>query len=186
MINMKKDWNNITIREYQEIVRISNDVALSDIEMYTKIIACLYGVPYERVMQMTPSELLDYDVSFLKTKEPEFPIPQAIDINGRHFKVVQFVKDLKTGQFIDMQLILSNCKDEKDMIENFDKIISCFLLNESGRYESGINCKDVLFSQGYPILFFFTKFKKKLETITLRYLENQEKKMAKEILATLK
>jgi hypothetical protein len=183
---MKKDWNNITIREYQEIVRISNDVALSDIEMYAKIITCLYGVPYEQVMQMTPSQLLDYDISFLKTKEPEFSIPQAIDINDRHFKVVQFVKDLKTGQFIDMQLILSKCKDERDMIENFDKIISCFLLNESGRYESGIDCKEVLFSQGYPILFFFTKFKKKLETITLRYLEKQEKKIAKEILATLK
>jgi hypothetical protein len=183
---MKKDWRNITIREYQEIVRISNDVSLSDIEMYAKIITVLYGVPYERVMQMTPSELLDYDVSFLKTKEPEFPIPQAIYIKGRCFRVVQFVKDLKTGQFIDMQLILSKCKDERDMVENFDKIISCFLLNESGKYEIGIDCRKVLFSQGYPILFFFTKFRKKLETITRRYLEKQEKRMAKGILATLK
>jgi hypothetical protein len=184
---IKKSWEHLTIKQYKNIIAVAKNTEFTELEALCKMIEVIYEVPYDTLMSMSIDEIKKYDITFLKEPIPEFLMPVFTTIDGKKYKVVQFIKGLKFGQFVDLQLILSKVKDIDDTTEYIDKVVSCFLVDvETNEYIPNIDCSNMLFKDGYGIMLFFSKFKNKLETIIQHYLRKEEKKRMKDLLLMLK
>ena len=173
----------LTIKQYEQLMDIVLDNELEDIEKVSQVLQVVYGKSEEEVNNMKVS---DIDLSMINIRMPDkLPIPYEVVIDGKKFKVCSNLKDLTFGQFVDLQVAIGEIKDNK-IHHHIGSIVKCFLLDDEGKYAYDVDVSNMRLIDAYPIFLFFYKFKAKLEAITQRYLEKEERKAMRQIAQMLR
>lgn len=138
-MNMKYDWNNLTLGKFIELYQITQNETDEDTAIM-KSAALLNGLSYDEIMDMPldrTRKLLE-TVSFLYT-EPKKGKPKKKYTFG-DMKLIATLKPEKmtTAQYIDFQAI---CKMGNEMLAQF---MSIFLIPEGHTYNDGYDNDEVV------------------------------------------
>lgn len=125
---MKRDWSNITLKDFYEI---QNIVAVQDDYTIYNLVDYLYGVDS---INLPISEVRKYSLSFLNENIDE------IKIDTFHDKKYDFdlnLTNISVAQFIDYQNYI------KEDVVKYEKILSCFVVPKGHEYNDGYDIKEV-------------------------------------------
>lgn len=90
-------WQNITVQQFQDVYRLSENKNLDDMQRLEKVIAILFDKTEKQVEEMTIAEFTDYSKQcafMLNTREiPGKPV-KYIKINGRRYFIEHHPKKL--------------------------------------------------------------------------------------------
>jgi len=124
-MNVPKDWRQVTLKQYQEVVEIAL-IDMDEIDKQVKILSILCNIDEDKILDLPIPSIKDYSnkIKFIYSlPEPE-KIFQSVKIKGQRFNVNLSVSKLSGGEYID----LSNyCKEQKEINSNLHNIISIFL-----------------------------------------------------------
>lgn len=169
---MKRDWSNITLKDFYEI---QNIVSIQDDYTLYNLIDYLYGVDS---INLPISEVRKYSLSFLNDN--------IDDIEVGDFKSDKYDYDLNltktsVAQFIDYQNYI------KENPIKYEKILSCFVIPKGHEYNDGYDIeeiqRDILdwqFVMVKKIGFFFILQLQIFVTVFLSCLKEEAKGMKKD------
>lgn len=134
-------WNEMTLRDYQELVKVQNKEWAEDVEIGT--VALLCGVEEEDILRLPIPEYqaLKRDTRWI-TQFPEVnpKAPKEIQLNGKKYKVVRNTQDLSVAQYVDF----SAYSKQEDFVEYLPHILSCFFVPEGKEYGDGYDVAEVI------------------------------------------
>ena len=136
-IFLKKDismnWNDISIKQYNDIKNLYLDTELSDEDRLILQINILFGVD---ALKLKTSELHKYinEMKFLGEKVPKMKIKNEYKLGGNVYTLKKELKDVTVAQWIDWQNFL---KDGSDT-DNYANLLSIFFFPK-GETEYGEN-----------------------------------------------
>lgn len=169
---MKRDWSNITLKDFYEIQEI---IAIQDDYTLYNLIDYLYGVDS---INLPISEVRKYSLSFLHDNMDD------IKIDTFHDEKYDFdlnLTNISVAQFVDYQNYI------KETPIRYEKILSCFVIPKGHEYNDGYSLKEVqedILSWQFAIVkkmgFFFSKQLQLFVTIFLSYLKEETKGTEKE------
>lgn len=172
IINMKRDWSNITLKDFYEIQDI---IAIQDDYTLYNLIDYLYGVDS---INLPISEVRKYSLSFLHDNMDD------IKIDTFHDEKYDFdlnLTNISVAQFVDYQNYI------KETPIRYEKILSCFVIPKGHEYNDGYSLKEVqedILNWQFAIVkkmgFFFSKQLQLFVTIFLSYLKEETKGTEKE------
>lgn len=172
IINMKRDWSNITLKDFYEIQDI---IAIQDDYTLYNLIDYLYGVDS---INLPISEVRKYSLSFLHDNMDD------IKIDIFHDEKYDFdlnLTNISVAQFVDYQNYI------KETPIRYEKILSCFVIPKGHEYNDGYSLKEVqedILNWQFAIVkkmgFFFSKQLQLFVTIFLSYLKEETKGTEKE------
>lgn len=137
-IQIKKSWDAITWKEYEQLEQIM----LSDIPSDYKavhLVAVLTGLDVATIENLSITEFQKFlpALEFLQT-EPETHIHQFdYTVNGRNYKFRGRLTEITTAQYIDYRAYMQ--EEKKDVV----KLFSCFLVPEGHDYNDGYDMEQV-------------------------------------------
>lgn len=171
-INYKKTWDDISLKQFNQI----NDI-LQAYDKYTifNLIDIIYGVDSTN---LPLNEALQYNIDFLKSPINKPILKEHYIINGRKYSSNIKLTEVSAGQFLDFQ----NYSREKD--PSFEKLLSVFFIPDGHVYNDGYNIQEVMDDlQDLPIpvvyeaaFFFKTQFQIFVNSF-LRYFSKNLKKI---------
>jgi len=169
---MKRDWSNITLKDFYEIQDI---IAVQDDYTIYNLLDYLYDVDS---INLPISEVRKYSLSFLNENIDN------ISIDTFHDKKYDFdlnLTNISVAQFVDYQNYI------KETPIRYEKILSCFVIPKGHEYNDGYDIKEVQedilnwqFAIVKKIGFFFSKQFQIFVTIFLSYLKEEVKGTPKE------
>lgn len=128
-----KTLGNLTIKEFEEY-----KIALQD-DNFSRV-CDLFELD---INELTVEEYNEFISNLTMDKIQDIPIKEVYNINGRLFKTVSMIKDLKAGQFIDFQSSIG--------IGRIESILSIFLIPYD-KPKLFKKSKLVKYNTGYDIL----------------------------------
>lgn len=122
-----KNWNNITIEEYQLIYGIINDSKMIDFEKEVKLISIINEIPEAELdaMPIDKFKELKGSLDFLHTGKIEGKLTPYITIGKDKFKMSLDAFKLTYGQYVDVTTFLNG---ESAVIENLHLIMASLAL----------------------------------------------------------
>ena len=197
------NWNDISIKQYNDIKNLYLDTELSDEDRLILQINILFGVD---ALKLKTSELHKYinEMKFLGSKIPKMKIKKEYKLGGNVYTLKKELKDVTVAQWIDWQNFL---KDGSDT-DNFPNLLSVFFFpKDVDEYGDGYDIEQVRFdinnhlsiAEAMSVASFFLLYRKMSLLLFLIYTKKQilktpltkeqKKKMKKEfrklIIATL-
>lgn len=182
-----KDWKNITIKQYYEIVDIAEDPELSKQEREIKLVSYLTGEPESKVQLLPALELeaLVVDAEFLKSFSfDQKHCPRRMKIAEKKFRVILEPAKLTTAQYLDFKTFYGY----RDLKTYYGNVLACFLIPEEAKgygdnYDPLEIAKflydNVTIQEANTLMFFFLKKLDLSMRITLAYLDFLMKRLAK-------
>lgn len=127
------NWNDITLRQWNQIETVYNKQYEDDILQTADIISVLFDI--ENPMELTPQEFSSYveKLSFLKDPIPDKRLCNTYNINGTTYNFEGNIYQINTAQFYDYRKI--SVKQPIDYAE----CLSVFMIPEGHKYNDGYN-----------------------------------------------
>ena len=197
------NWNDISIKQYNDIKNLYLDTELSDEDRLILQINILFGVD---ALKLKTTELHKYvnEMKFLGEKVPKMKIKNEYKLGGNVYTLKKELKDFTVAQWIDWQNFL---KDGSDT-DNYANLLSIFFFPKGEtEYGDGYDIEQVRsdinnhlsIAEAMSIASFFLLYRKtslllfllytRRETLKTPLTKEQRKKVKKEmrklIIATL-
>jgi hypothetical protein len=118
-----KDWNSITIQDYQLIYGIINDANINDFEKEVKLISIINEIPESDIdaMPLEDFKKLKPSLDFLHTGTIEGKLQKYVKANGKKYMMSLDAFKLTYGQYVDITTFMAG---ENAMVENLHLIIA--------------------------------------------------------------
>lgn len=126
-----KDFNSLPIGRYQEILKISRNDSLEEIDKQIKIVALLNDLSEQEVLDLPISDYskLAEQTAFLAVApETRKMIPNEIKVGDWDLLPVKDVRKMTTAQYIDFQTF------SKDLETYLVEMLSCLLVPKDHKY----------------------------------------------------
>ena len=197
------NWNDISIKQYNDIKNLYLDPDLSDEDRLILQINILFGVD---ALKLKTNELHKYinEMKFLGSKIPKMKLKKEYKLGSNIYILKKELKDVTVAQWLDWQNFL---KDGSDT-DNFPNLLSIFFFPKGEtEYGDGYDIEQVRsdinnhlsIAEAMSISSFFLTYQKALsirfllytrkETLKAPLTKEQKKKVKKEmrklIIATL-
>jgi len=187
------NWNKITVRQYQDILPIITDEALSDLDKLVKVISILTGYSEDVIDSWSIDKLNDYRNLFEFDFKKE--AKKRIKVNGRHYRFNWEVNKLKAARYIEAKTFVGD-----GLFQNLHKIMaSCVMpqrrvlgLYFDKKYKAADHDKyandllDAPFPFVYNACVFFCLLLMRWIDVTLSYSEELKGRMTANQIAVLK
>ena len=127
------NWNDISIRKYNDIKQIFLEPNYSEEDKIILLINILFGVD---TLKLKTSELNKYieQMKFLNSAPPKMRLKDKYKLGEKYYILKRNLKDFTVAQWIDFQNFLKNGSDT----DNFSNLLSVFFIPE-GQEEYGEN-----------------------------------------------
>ena len=127
------NWNDISIKQYNDIKNLYLDTELSDEDRLILQINILFGVD---ALKLKTTELHKYvnEMKFLGSKIPKMKIKKEYKLGNNTYTLKKDLRDVRVAQWIDWQNFL---KDGSDT-DNYANLLSIFFFPK-GEKEYGEN-----------------------------------------------
>lgn len=112
-LRVPTDWNDITIRQYQEFSSLSEEATAEELQEQMLRIFCDVEPAEYRAMSNKDKELVVSKIVPLFTKQPQRV--QRIDYNGKRYGFHPNLEELTFGEFVDLEAYESK-------VENLHKV----------------------------------------------------------------
>ena len=197
------NWNDISIKQYNDIKNLYLDTELSDEDRLILQINILFGVD---ALKLKTNELHKYinEMKFLGSKIPKMKLKKEYQLGNNTYTLKKELKDVTVAQWIDWQNFL---KDGSDT-DNYANLLSIFFFPKGeDEYGDGYDIEQVRsdinnhlsIAEAMSISSFFLTYRKALSIRFLLYMRKQtlkapltkeqkkkvKKEMRKLIIATL-
>ena len=172
------NWNDISIKQYNDIKNLYLDTELSDEDRLILQINILFGVD---ALKLKTNELHKYinDMKFLGSKIPKMKIKKEYKLGGNVYTLKKELKDVTVAQWLDWQNFL---KDGGGDTDNFPNLLSVFFFPK-GETEYGENYdieqvrqdinNHLSIAEAMSISSFFLTYRKALSIRFLLYTRKQ-------------
>ncbi len=128
------NWNKITVRQYQDILPIITDEALSDLDKLVKVISILTGYSEDVIDSWSIDKLNDYRNLFEFDFKKE--AKKRIKVNGRYYRFNWEVNKLKAARYIEAKTFVGD-----GLFQNLHKIMaSCVMPQSTPTSFRGFRC----------------------------------------------
>lgn len=141
---MIDNYNDMSISLWREIRETLEDMGeASELEVQVALISLLSGKTEDDIRNLP---LKEYSEMAGKTrflmKQPNVKAvrPRNLTINGKRYDLVEDVRKMTTGQYIDYQTYMQDNEDFK----NLAKILSVFIVPKGKAYNEGYEVEDVI------------------------------------------
>ena len=141
---MIDNYNDMSISLWREIRETLEDMGeASELEVQVALISLLSGMEEDEIRNLP---LKEYSEMAAKTRflmqRPNVKAirPRNLTINGKKYDLVDDIKDLTTGQYIDYQTYMQDNEDFK----NLAKVLSVFIVPKGKTYNEGYDVEDVI------------------------------------------
>ena len=120
------NWNDISIRQYNDIKEVFLNPEFSEEDRIILLINICFGVD---ALKLKTSELNKYleQMKFLNTTPPKMKLKDKYKLGNTWYILKKDLKDFKVCQWIDFQNFLKNGSDT----DNFANLLSVFFLPEN-------------------------------------------------------
>ena len=137
-ITIKKSWDALTWKEYEQLEQILNTDIPSDYKT-VHIVSLLSGIPVETIETLPIAEFskLLPALDFLNTEPEKHTHQFEYTINGHEYDFKGKLEDISTAQYIDYRAYMN--EEEKDIV----KLMSCFLIPKGHQYNDGYDMQQV-------------------------------------------
>lgn len=137
---MEKNWDDISIGQFEEILRLTKDKELTDDERMVGIIAVAFKVTEDEIMTQPLARTMEMTraVEPLKGKPREVKAKDRYIINGQKYNVASKPERITTAQYIDYQ---SYAKDAENHLA---EILSLVLIPDGKTYGDGYDVAMVI------------------------------------------
>ena len=133
-INVPTKWADVKLKQFEELVEISNNKDYTIAEREIRLISVLTGLELGEVRTLdAPSfQLISNSLNFLNTT-PEKVMPKAeFELNGKKYHADLYPNLFTAGQFLDYKVIAGGEFDKKSA-----RMIACFVYPEGAKYNDG-------------------------------------------------
>ena len=172
------NWNDISIKQYNDIKNLYLDTDLSDEDRLILQINILFGVD---ALKLKTSELHKYinDMKFLGEKVPKMKIKNEYKLGDNIYTLKKELKDVTVAQWLDWQNFL---KDGGGDTDNFPNLLSVFFFPKGEtEYGDGYDIEQVRsdinnylsIAEAMSISSFFLLWRKALSIRFLLYTRKQ-------------
>ena len=174
------NWNDISIKQYNDIKNLYLDPDLSDEDRLILQINILFGVD---ALKLKTNELHKYinEMKFLGSKIPKMKIKKEYKLGSNIYILKKELKDVTVAQWLDWQNFL---KDGSDT-DNFPNLLSIFFFPKGEtEYGDGYDIEQVRYdinnhlsiAEALSISSFFLTYRK---TLSIRFLLYTRKQILK-------
>ena len=189
------NWNDISIKQYNDIKNLYLDTELSDEDRLILQINILFGVD---ALKLKTNELHKYinDMKFLGSKIPKMKIKKEYQLGNNVYTLKKELKDVTVAQWIDWQNFLKDGGGDSD---NYANLLSVFFFPKGEtEYGDGYDIEQVRqdinnhlsIAEAMSIASFFLLYRKislllfllytRRETLKTPLTKEQKKKVKKE------
>ena len=128
------NWNDISIKQYNDIKNLYLDTELSDEDRLILQINILFGVD---ALKLKTTELHKYvnDMKFLGSKIPKMKLKKEYQLGNNVYTLKKDLRDVRVAQWLDFQNFL---KDGGGDTDNYANLLSVFFFPK-GETEYGEN-----------------------------------------------
>lgn len=164
---------DITLGQMQEILNIMRK-GYDEATFIIKVLAIALNKEESEIEKMRVDEVkkLAKKIESILQDPKETVPPTEVVIDGVKYNVTLNMQHLTMGQYIDMQVYLSECQD--DVINNVHKLISTLLLDEQGNRLPDVDlAKKINYQDAHALLLFFSKLNNTLRWLTKHYLKTK-------------
>jgi len=177
------NWNNISVKQYQEIYPIVIDEKWTDLDKLVKIICIITGKTEDEIDSWKLSDINDYRFVF-EMDIPEKP-RRRIKANGKWYRFEYRIQNMPAARYIEGKTFASD-----GLIENMHRLMaSCVIPQkkigflyfdkkyQASKHEEYAN--DILHAPVqfvYSACLFFCKVLNEWMKVTLSYLEKESSK----------
>lgn len=132
------DWNQITLRKWNEIESIYKKKYEDEILQTADIISVIFGI--SDPMELSPTEFSKYveQLSFLKNPIPEKKLCNSYNINGTLYNFKGNIMEVSMGQLMDWRQF--STKEPIDYAE----CLSVFMIPDGHKYNDGYDMTKVI------------------------------------------
>ena len=133
-IEVPTSWNEVTLKQFDKILEISNNKDLTIAEREIRLIATLTDTEISVIQNLdAPSfQNISNNLSFLNTK-PEKKVPvDSFVLNGKDYHADLTPVNWTAGQFLDYKVLAGEDIDKKAA-----RLIACFVYPEGAAYNDG-------------------------------------------------
>lgn len=133
-ITVPSKWEDVTVKQFDELLAASQDKDLTIAEREIKIISILTGLSIQDVLNLdAPSfQSISNKLNFLNTKPSKVMPKDKITLNEKEYHVDLYPKNFTAGQFLDYKYIAGEEIDKKTA-----RLIACFLYPVGAHYNDG-------------------------------------------------
>ena len=159
-----KNWDDVTISVYRDILDIVNDKSMTTTEINVALLALFLGISEDDVYNMNVTEVnkLLPNIKFLDNFDFNKNFnSKKIKLNDNEFMIDTDLTKFTVAQYVDFQTFWG----KNDINTYLPNILSCILIPKGKKYNDGYDIVEVatLIEQYMPItiansiLFFFVK-----------------------------
>ena len=191
------NYNELTIRQFLECKTIA-DLEEDPIERNVKMLASITGKSQDEIEELPIEDLKKQLENFSKIEKlnPNEKLKLNFKIKGKRFSTIWKTQELTAAQYIDA---CHFCKDPNSILNNIHNILASICVERSilgktkpynslkHKEHSDLFYNEMKIKDAYPIMLFFCRYFKELETNILTFLEEESNKMIekhKEVLAS--
>lgn len=171
------NWNDISIKQYNDIKNLYLDTELSDEDRLILQINILFNVD---ALKLKTNELHKYinEMKFLGSKIPKMKIKKEYKLGSNIYTLKKELKDVTVAQWLDWQNFL---KDGSDT-DNFPNLLSIFFFpKDVNEYGDGYDIEQVRqdinnhlsIAEAMSISSFFLLYRKMSLLLSLLYTKKQ-------------
>lgn len=125
------NWKNITLKQWEELDRLSKQKFDDDILYTSEIIKAVFNI--DDPLSMTPQEFQKYvgELSFMKDPIPEAKLCNSYNINGTKYNFKGNIYEITMGALMDWR------KYSTEQEIDYAQCLSVFMIPEGCKYNEG-------------------------------------------------
>lgn len=142
---MKKEWNDLTIRDLLRIKDIDGMQMATDAEKNLRVAAIVADKSYEELLDMSLNDVSGFvDACDFLQKEPKpRKARRHYIINGRKYKLLKNEMEMLTSQYVDFQAIYQDGFDKRPA-----ELLSIMMVPDGHEYNDGYD-KELVINDMY-------------------------------------
>lgn len=142
---MKKEWNDLTVRDLLSIKDIDGMQMATDAEKNLRVAAIVADKSYEELLDMSLNDVSGFvDACDFLQKEPKHrKARRYYVINGRKYKLLKNEMEMLTSQYVDFQAIYQDGFDKRPA-----ELLSIMMVPDGHEYNDGYD-KELVINDMY-------------------------------------
>lgn len=142
---MKKDWNDLTVRDLLSIKDIDGMQMATDAEKNLRVAAIVADKSYEELLDMSLNDVSEFvdACDFLQKAPKPRKARRHYVINGRKYKLLKNEMEMLTSQYVDFQAIYQDGFDKRPA-----ELLSIMMVPDGHEYNDGYD-KELVINDMY-------------------------------------